>query len=228
MTKIEKRLYALYQRLQASDTLSSEYQVAKKLFDELCLKHGINESIFSEVRKEATPETVTWNSKLTFSKLPQWFKIYVWVVSEALECKAIVGNGTALLIGEQLVECQAKLTHGLERMKITFDLLKVFTKDLHQASYNLGFAFGYRAAIEEKLAKDINDTATETALVAISTLLTTANKYMVKLVEDSTGNTPEESVEIPKIKDQNSFKLGWLNGFQAFKLLLTGKSDTVN
>jgi hypothetical protein len=86
----------------------------------------------------------------------------------------------------------------------------------------------YRAAIEEKLAKDINDTATETALVAISTLLTTANKYMVKLVEDSTGSTPEESVEIPKIKDQNSFRLGWLNGFQAFKLLLTGKSDTVN
>lgn len=222
MTKIERRLYALYQRLQASDTMSSEHQVAKKLFDELCLKHGINEAIFSEVRKEATPETVTWNSKLTFSKLPQWFKIYVWVVSEALECKAIVGNGTALLIGEQLVECQAKLTHGLERMKITFDLLKVFTKDLHQASYNLGFAFGYRAAIEEKLAQELAlDNATENAIIAIGQALTVANKYMVKLVEDATGNKPEQVTEIPKIKDQASFQLGWVNGFQAFKLLLT-------
>lgn len=222
MDKISKRIKALYLRLRASDKTSNEYAVAQSLFDKLCKQYNINPLDFEIAISNSEPEQVIWNSGLTFNKLPQWFKIFVWIVSEALECKAIVGNGTAVLIGEKLKNCQEKLEHGIKRMQVTFDVQKPFVKDLHQASYNLGFAFGYRAAIEEKLAQELAlDNATENAIIAIGQALTVANKYMVKLVEDATGNKPEQVTEIPKIKDQASFQLGWVNGFQAFKLLLT-------
>lgn len=226
--KIKRRIKLVYDRIMnGHDHDSNEWKTAKVMFDDLCAKYGFSENDFKDSSgiNDAEVQSILWDSKLNFTTIPQWFKIYCWIIAEVHECKAVVQNGKAVLFGQDLNKCAETMSYGIGRCCLTFSLLNTYAKGLKEPDYNLGFAYGFRTAIDEKNIVEMElDAQTESALIAISKKLAMAGQELARILTNADGNpnnNAKETTEKPDIKDEHSFNVGWLSGYQSYKKLLT-------
>lgn len=227
--RMMKRLRALYARLTNDKQKDNqEYHTARKLFDQFLERYGLAESDFDTYAETAEPERLTWLSSLKFKKeTPQWFKVLCWTTAEICQHKAIVLNNQAgcIIIGLECQTVKGYLEHAIRNMNAAFQIIKAYMSKIHEKSYRLGYTYGFRVALDEKLNQVAYISPQDSqALIKISEALVAASQALVSFMEAAQAADAgkfEERTERPEVKDYSSFMLGYHNGLQAFKLLLT-------